>query len=611
MRLEQQGRSLTLYLVSPEHCGAALDEVRRSAEPCRVVTLDPPVGAAGVTSLYDYLPENLQVRTAHICDPLLSRWYWLLGAGSLDDSNAGLAGAGAYNLLNRGPDARVAILLCVQNLLQVERPDRMLVSRQFLPYLRACGVLRTENPQRTLLGRLSMLGRVLWYGTIGIVYQLVYKYARARWRDRGRPAPVFLEPYLLCVGEEALLYNLAGELSDALAAGAPIRLLLTMDRFGQKRRVLPHAVRLGARYLESLAAPAEVAAAAGTSFRFLCRMVRAVASSANGRHCSALAEHERRVWLLLEGDVCRFALLAMPMVCLARRLARRLAARECPVRLFVSNPSSWVLEVIRLEMARHGVLTASYTHGLLETALGYRAKTHLFFVLGDFDRRLLQKFHVRCDIRAVGPSAMARLGLPAEGQMRSPPPMKALLLTSSTWASGSSRRREFLSATLEFLDSITADWDFPRITIKLHPFEPLDGLEAEETELHARFPRLAARLTCQVNDLAGAFRDASIVFLMPSTTLLDCLQLDLPFFVFDTQDFDRSTFYGNLPTEVTYRCPEELRARFRARLSDQSLNQHIRELYYGRPQKWQAGLACLRQFLAGEPLESVGNSSGC
>jgi hypothetical protein len=113
-----------------------------------------------------------------------------------------------------------------------------------------------------------------------------------------------------------------------------------------------------------------------------------------------------------------------------------------------------------------------------------------------------------------------------------------------------------------------------------------------------KFPKLDGNLKVQSGDLEGAFRAAKIVFLMPSTTILDCFRHDLPFFLFDTGDFDRSTFYGSLPAEVVYSTAGELAKKFSIRLADKELNRKLERQYYGN--HVDEGRSELFRFLTGD-----------
>jgi hypothetical protein len=258
------------------------------------------------------------------------------------------------------------------------------------------------------------------------------------------------------------------------------------------------------------------------------------------------------------------------------------------------------LEVVRQYFQASGALTASYQHGIAESTLAYRSNTDLFFSPGAFDAKLVSRFGTRSAIHSFGPFNL-RYDFVAP-QVENSDRRDALLLTSWTWAAGLKKRISFMETTLQFIDDFFAETDLDRIVVKLHPFDVPKDLIAEQKFIRDRYPRLSGRIVFQIDDLEGALRRAKIVFLMPSTTVLDCLQFNLPFFVFDSEDYDRSIFVGQLPSVVIYKSSRELKLKYSQRMGNLSLNENIYASYYGPSSEWQRGRRLLRDFISGNEI---------
>ncbi len=564
-----------------------------------VVLLDRGPGCEqGWKSFLEYQPQDLQRQVAKLCDPVLGSAAGLIGFREADGRHGDVVSAAVVNLYKHSIVFKASRLIGVRNAVSREDPHVVHFGAAAEPYLCALGLVERKPFRWLSPSVLARLAELMAYGVAAITYQLLVKRLFALWHSRGTANWRSLRTSCtLVVGAEGMLARLIPDLESAVDRSAPIQFLLHAAADQSRRTRFPRRLRRRAVYIESIPTFLESCSVAWDALR-ICVRVGAGVRGATPVPERAVSRSEALLWGLIEHDVRRAVVKgAAHALTVAAVIGKIVGARGLPAALFLADPASWPQEVIRRRMSRHGVPSASYTHGIAEFALGYRAATDLFFVNGRFDACLLKGLGCR--------SRMYQLGPPEETRMRAANRRKdVLLITGFAGVSDLDRRTgQFLRETMRFLSLPDQASRFERAVIKWHPLEAKATARREEAALRLQFPNLRNRIAGVLSGLEDLLGASCTVFLMPSTVVLDCLELALPFFVFDTGTFDRATFYGQLPEDVMYRSAEELAKKYRNRENDRDVHSRTWRTYYGIELDGAVGRNALASFMRNREIE--------
>lgn len=153
-----------------------------------------------------------------------------------------------------------------------------------------------------------------------------------------------------------------------------------------------------------------------------------------------------------------------------------------------------------------------------------------------------------------------------------------ILLISST-TRFVSQRRDFLRASLRVIAEGLDPASYGEVVLKLHPYESRADLDP----VLAEFPGLQSRLRVVRTDLHGEIAKARVAFTLLSTVILDLLNADVPFLLFDSIGWPQQTFYSQIPPELRFTSAAELAQRMALIGANYEAYRRLRALYYGAP----------------------------
>jgi hypothetical protein len=365
------------------------------------------------------------------------------------------------------------------------------------------------------------------------------------------------------IGDEQGFKSFELVLKEAVDSGHAVNLLKPLS-LGVARTNLQLLDGVQRSYFEAQLSWRDTLRAFFASSRALLAFIYGIGS---GRLAESYGPNRRVLFSLLQRELIRYVAFNAPLAFIGHLSAHRLVNHHRISKVVLSPAGSWAYTAALKAFRAHGIQTCAYTHGLIQEPLPYLSDADISISLGPFDAALLRSLLPNQDCTYT---SSARRSDTAAGA-----PKDQIVILPTRWNPIEEGR--FLRICLEFCRRRREKLDVARIVIKLHPHKA--SRSAQEA---VDVADLGSRVIITQDDLREHLRRARLALCMSSTVVLDCLSLNIPFFLYDCPlQCPEGTLNGCLDEIVRFRSVEDLERKLPSRMAATEFNRLWRERYFG------------------------------
>lgn len=536
-----------------------------------------------LVEFFDYTPKNYEEITLKKFGEIAEKWFKIK---EIEDdiiiNGVNIGEVSNHFFCTKVLQRKINILLTVQAILEKESPDLIYTDAEFYPYvsnLNATSVYcigerkKFENFNSLTFCYLSL---------ISILYNLFYKTLLSKILNFLFHSNKLASANTIFIGSDHMLRNLKLFLEKA-SKDNKIYVLKPMGSYiFQNINLFNPPNNYNNPYFDGLLSTKEFTKVFIYFIKILYKFYKIWKI---GGFKNAFVAQNLDVYELLEADFLKFIILNMLDAIKCTYVAYNIIGKYRPRKVFFAWANWWGFSAMNKIFQKEGVITLSYNHGMIQEIIPHCSSVDIMLCSGEFDRKMLEKFSSSKQYINFGFifSNMSK----TERKMKNG---RNILILSTTSAdklgrsvdySGGIIRERFFHETLSFIDQQSVNLNFDKVVIKLHPLEDESGID----KILNNFPNLKKKVYITKNNLYDHIANAKVIFCLLSTVILDCINYNKPFFIYDSASFYNRgiCFYDVIDNVIKYRNVSELNKKYELRMQQTELNKKLQNLYYGAP----------------------------